>query len=148
MAIAKQRVSQQTIDDIKKMGMAKALRLAGENKSAAQAGAVAEFAEGVRRMYGEKRYNAAGPKKSTSGTYTTGGGVSKPKSSGSYTTGSGVSTPKKAAAPAPKKAVPGPTTQGGRAKYFTTEQPKKAKKKSTTTTGPRTQGGRAKYYQP
>lgn len=54
-----QKVSQSTIDQIKKMGMAKALKLAGQNASATQAGVTAEWAEGVRRMYGQKRYDAA-----------------------------------------------------------------------------------------
>jgi hypothetical protein len=53
------KVSQSTIDDIKKLGMTKSLKLAGMNKDAAQAGMTAEFAEGVRRMYGERRYQAA-----------------------------------------------------------------------------------------
>ena len=53
------KVSQKTIDDIKKLGMTKALKLAGMNKDAEQGGAVAEFAEGVRRMYGDRRYQAA-----------------------------------------------------------------------------------------
>lgn len=52
----KVKVSQKTIDDIKRLGMKKSLELAGFNKGAEQSGAVAEFAEGVRRMYGERRY--------------------------------------------------------------------------------------------
>jgi hypothetical protein len=55
----KVKVSQKTIDDIKKLGMTKALKLAGMNKGAEQSGLVGEFAEGVRRMYGERRYQAA-----------------------------------------------------------------------------------------
>ena len=55
----KVKVSQSTIDDIKKLGMTKALKLAGLNKGATQSGKVAEFAEGVRRMYGETRYQNA-----------------------------------------------------------------------------------------
>ena len=53
------RVSQETINDIKRLGMTKALALAGKNKGAFQDGKVAEFAEGVRRMYGERRYQKA-----------------------------------------------------------------------------------------
>ncbi len=53
------RVSQSTIDDIKRLGMTKALALAGKNKGAEQSGLTAEFAEGVRRMYGDRRYQAA-----------------------------------------------------------------------------------------
>jgi hypothetical protein len=52
------KVSQSTIDDIKKMGMTKALKLAGMNSKADQSGMVGEFAEGVRRMYGDRRYQA------------------------------------------------------------------------------------------
>ena len=61
----KVRVSQSTIDDIKRMGMKKALELAGQNASATQAGVTAEWAEGVRRMYGQKRYDAAAKAAST-----------------------------------------------------------------------------------
>lgn len=167
--MAKIRVSQKTIDDIKKMGMTKALKLAGMNASATQSGAVAEYQEAARRMYGAKRvaeadkaYRAANApkkptdsrfstgtaKKATSGTYTTGSGVSKAKTSTTYTTGSGVSTAKKAATPA-KKTVAGPSTQGGRSKYYKAPETNKVvKKKAAPSTGPRSQGGRAKYYKP
>lgn len=57
--VTRQRVSQSTINDIKRMGMKKALELAGRNASATQAGVTAEWAEGVRRMYGQARYDAA-----------------------------------------------------------------------------------------
>ena len=50
--MAKIKVSQATIDKIKKMGMTKALGSASSNKSA-------EFQEGLRRMYGEKRLSKA-----------------------------------------------------------------------------------------
>lgn len=46
------KVSQKTIDEIKKMGMTKALASAKTNRSA-------EFQEGLRRMYGARRLNAA-----------------------------------------------------------------------------------------
>jgi hypothetical protein len=46
------KVSQATIDKIKRMGMTKALASAKTNKSA-------EFQEGLRRMYGAKRVSAA-----------------------------------------------------------------------------------------
>jgi hypothetical protein len=46
------KVSQATIDKIKKMGMTKALASAKTNKSA-------EFQEGLRRMYGARRVSAA-----------------------------------------------------------------------------------------
>ena len=53
------KVSQSEIDSIKKLGMKKALKLAAMNKGSEQAGAVASFAEGVRRLYGETRYQNA-----------------------------------------------------------------------------------------
>lgn len=53
------KVSQSEIDSIKKLGMKKALQIVGMNKSSVQEGAVASFAEGVRRLYGETRYQNA-----------------------------------------------------------------------------------------
>jgi hypothetical protein len=52
------KVSQSTIDSIKKMGMTEALKLAGKNGATA-GGAAREFQEGVRRMYGAKRLTEA-----------------------------------------------------------------------------------------
>ena len=46
------KVSQSTIDSIKKMGMTAALKKAGSSKNA-------EYIEGVKRMYGAKRLAAA-----------------------------------------------------------------------------------------
>lgn len=48
------KVSQKTIDDIKRLGMTEALKLAGKNGKTA-GGAAREFQEGVRRMYGARR---------------------------------------------------------------------------------------------
>lgn len=48
------KVSQATIDDIKRMGMTKALQLAGKNGKTS-GGMAREFQEGVRRMYGARR---------------------------------------------------------------------------------------------
>lgn len=53
------KVSQSEINSIKKLGMKKALQIAAMNKGSEQAGAVASFAEGVRRLYGETRYQNA-----------------------------------------------------------------------------------------
>jgi hypothetical protein len=53
------KVSQSTIDDIKKLGMSKALRLAKENAAGPQKGLVAEYQEATRRLYGDKRFAAA-----------------------------------------------------------------------------------------
>ena len=163
--MAKIKVSQKTIDDIKKMGMTKALKLAGMNASATQAGAVAEYQEAARRMYGAKRvaaadkaYRAANApkkptdsrfssgtaKKATSGSYTTGSGVSKakPSNSSTYQTGRGVVAKK---AVAPKKATPPAKKQSDFEKTISgvkrilnsspganLRMPKPAKKKNTT----------------
>ena len=51
-------VTQSTIDSIKKMGMTKALALAGKNGKTS-GGMAREFQEGVRRMYGADRLAAA-----------------------------------------------------------------------------------------
>ena len=52
------KVSQKTIDDIKRLGMTKALALAGKNGKTA-GGLASEFQEGVRRMYGARRLEAS-----------------------------------------------------------------------------------------
>jgi hypothetical protein len=78
-APAKVKVSQATINDIKKMGMTEALKMvkmyASQGKAAGKAGAdmraegskflKGELAEGVRRMYGDRRFGeaTAAPKK-------------------------------------------------------------------------------------
>lgn len=64
------KVSQSMIDDIKRMGMTEALKLAGKNGKPA-GGMASEFQEGVRRMYGAKRLEAAKTKyapKATTGS--------------------------------------------------------------------------------
>ena len=53
------KVSQSTINDIKKLGMTKALKLAQTNSKATQAGLVAEYQEATRRLYGDRRFGAA-----------------------------------------------------------------------------------------
>jgi hypothetical protein len=56
----KTKVSQGTIDQIKKMGMSKALgSVKGAAASSKDDSSAKAFAEGVRRLYGDKRYNAA-----------------------------------------------------------------------------------------
>jgi hypothetical protein len=93
----KVKVSQSTIDDIKRLGMTKALKLAKRNAGATQAGLVKEYQEATRRLYGDRRFAAAtkgatpapmkkgsyqaGSAKSGKATYTTGSGV-KYKASG------------------------------------------------------------------
>ena len=57
------KVSQSTIDSIKRLGMDKALKLAKMNAKAVQGGLVAEYMEATRRLYGEKRVaKATAPK--------------------------------------------------------------------------------------
>ena len=66
------KVSQSEINSIKKMGMSKALSAAGSGSSS--------FAEGVRRLYGERRYQAATykPNNVVMGTPTAGYAPKKP----------------------------------------------------------------------
>lgn len=63
-------VRQSTINDIKKMGMTAALKLAGTNGATA-GGLAREFQEGVRRMYGADRLAAAKAKYGPTGTKAT-----------------------------------------------------------------------------
>lgn len=54
------KVSQKTIDDIKKMGMDKALKtVAGASKASSQDASAKEWVEGVKRLYGANRVAAA-----------------------------------------------------------------------------------------
>jgi hypothetical protein len=53
------KVSQGTVDDIKRLGMTKALRLAKMNAKGPQEGLVAEYQEATRRLYGDRRFAAA-----------------------------------------------------------------------------------------
>ena len=55
---AKIKVSQKTIDSIKKLGMTEALKLAGKNGNPA-GGMASEYQEGIRRMYGARRLTEA-----------------------------------------------------------------------------------------
>ena len=50
------KVSQSTINDIKKLGMKEALKLAKMNAKAYQDGLVAEYQEATRRLYGDRRF--------------------------------------------------------------------------------------------
>jgi hypothetical protein len=88
------KVSQETIDKVKKQGMTKALSKAGKNPVAAgttpKTKAQAEYVEAVRRLYGETRFQNAinkpkaspGPAKSN---FTYGGPTTpKPKSNFTY----------------------------------------------------------------
>jgi len=50
------KVSQSTINAIKKLGMTKALSMAKENAKAYQQGLIAEYQEATRRLYGDRRF--------------------------------------------------------------------------------------------
>jgi hypothetical protein len=93
------KVSQSTIDDIKKMGMTAALKGTNSNKSA-------EYKEGIKRMYGERRYAAAmgasGTKSKVTDSRFTGLGAGKPKPSDSRFTGLGAGKPKPSTSAKPK----------------------------------------------
>ena len=80
------KVSQSEINQIKKLGMKKALEIAAGNRGSTYSGAVASFGEGVRRLYGETRYqNAVYTPKASPGpvasnfTYQTGQSSTKAK---------------------------------------------------------------------
>jgi len=80
------RVSQSTIDSIKRLGMTKALKLAKMNAKATQAGLVAEYMEATRRMYGKNRLakaTAPAPKKASTKYSPAPYKKPKPKSGGS-----------------------------------------------------------------
>jgi hypothetical protein len=89
------KVSQETIDKVKKEGMTKALSKAGKNPVAAGTTPAtkkkAEYVEAVRRLYGEERFmNALNKPKASPGpaksNFTYGGPASpkKPKSNFTY----------------------------------------------------------------
>ena len=101
--MAKIKVSQSTIDQIKKMGMDKAL------KSAANASP--EMKEGLRRMYGEKRLAAAGGSTKATAKSSAPGAISGKMKSSSTSNKPKSSAPsaisgKKVATTSAKKATP------------------------------------------
>jgi hypothetical protein len=99
------KVSQSTIDDIKKLGMTKALKLAKQNAGADQGGLVKEYQEATRRLYGDRRFSAATkaatPTPMKKGSYQAGSAKS---GKATYTTGSGVNYKGAATKPAAKPA--------------------------------------------
>ena len=77
------KVSQSEINSIKKLCKAKAQQIVAGNKGSVQSGAVASFAEGVRRMYGDtSRMNNTYKPSSSPGPTLNLYGAAKPKSSG------------------------------------------------------------------
>jgi len=112
--MAKIKVSQSTIDQIKKMGMDKALKSASN--------ASPEMKEGLRRMYGERRLAAAGGSTKAAAKSTAPGAISgKMKSSAT-------SSKTKSSAPS---AISGK-------KVSTTSKKATPSKKSNTTSNPAT----------
>ena len=79
------KVSQAQIDQIKKLGMTKALAMVKANKGSVRQGAVEITNEAVRRLYGQKRFDEAmGRVKRPAGSMSK---QAKPKSNFTYTTG-------------------------------------------------------------
>ena len=79
------KVSQAQIDQIKKLGMTKALAMVKANKGSVREGAVEITNEAVRRLYGQKRFDEAmGRVKRPAGSMSK---QAKPKSNFTYTTG-------------------------------------------------------------
>lgn len=82
------KVSQSEINQIKKLGMKKSLEIAAGNKGSTYSGAVASFGEGVRRLYGDTRYqNAVYTPKASPGPSNFTYSAPKPKSNFTYQTG-------------------------------------------------------------
>ena len=85
------KVSQSEINQIKKLGMKKSLEIAAGNRGSTYSGAVASFGEGVRRLYGDARYqNAVYTPKASPGPVGMGKSSvmkAKPKSNFTYQTG-------------------------------------------------------------
>ena len=100
------KVSQSTIDDIKRMGMTKALKLAGQNSKASQGGLVKEYQEATKRLYGQRRFSAATGsstvKPKPMDSRFTGLGAGKPKPMDSRFTGLGTGKPKPSTSMKPK----------------------------------------------
>ena len=82
------KVSQKTIDSIKKMGMKKALgTVAGSTKASKMDASAKAWTEGVKRVYGANRVSAAvktGTVKYSSADAARGASASKPKSTVKY----------------------------------------------------------------
>lgn len=107
------KVSQKTIDEIKKMGMAKALKtVAGASAASKNDASAKAWVEGVKRLYGSNR--VADAIKST---------PSAPKKSGPMS----ANTPVKRSAPAPKSTTSGPKSAN---------TPAKSTRKVSTTSNP------------
>jgi hypothetical protein len=122
----KVKVSQGTINDIKRLGMTKALELAKMNaKSSSQEGLVGEYQEATRRLYGDRRFAAA--------TGTT------PKKAA----GTKVYNPKYASKPAPAnpKQADKALSKKASTKYSPTPYKAPAKKNNNTSTALKVAGG-------
>lgn len=96
------KVKQDMIDFIKNQGMAAALKRAGELKAKGGKGE-AEFLEGVKRMYGSSRLDAATAKASA------GAAKAAPSTRRKYGTPNNTSKPKMVDAKGPNAIKPAPT---------------------------------------
>ena len=84
------RVSQKTIDEIKKMGMTKALKtVAGASKASGMDASAKAWVEGVKRLYGANRVAAA-----TKSTPKSSSSYPSPSSAGRNSSGMGSTSPK------------------------------------------------------
>jgi beta-mannanase len=84
------KVTQAQIDQIKKLGMTKALAMVKANKGSVRSGAVEITNEAVRRLYGQKRFDEAmGRVKRPTGTTPK---SNKPKSNFTYSAPSATKT--------------------------------------------------------
>ena len=96
------KVTQAQIDQIKKLGMTKALAMVKANKGSTRSGAVEITNEAVRRLYGQKRFDEAmGRVKRPTGSLSKNGGKAvsgsklvQPKASRSNVREGRVSAPK------------------------------------------------------
>jgi len=105
------KVSQSEINSIKKLGMKKALEIAGQNKGSVQEGAVASFAEGVRRLYGETRYqNAVYTPKASPGPIGTATNVREGRSTAKAASKTSAGNLREGRVAAPKAAAKKPMT--------------------------------------
>lgn len=83
------KVSQKTIDEIKKMGMSKALKtVAGASKASGMDASAKAWVEGVKRLYGANRVAAATKSTPKSSSYPS------PSSAGRNSNGMGSTSPK------------------------------------------------------
>ena len=87
------KVTQAQIDQIKKLGMTKALAMVKANKGSVRQGAVEITNEAVRRLYGQERFDKAMGRVKRPTGLTPKRGKAKAKAKSNFTYGSGNPTP-------------------------------------------------------